>query len=53
MEDCKEENLNRYQVGIDLGKDEGNVEYVISAEDFLKYIESQTKGNSHQLLTEK
>lgn len=29
-------DFDRYQVGIDLGKDEGTIEYIILVEDFIK-----------------
>lgn len=44
MEDYKEENLNRYQVGIDLGKDEGTHIYTMSENDFMQVMRDYTNN---------
>jgi hypothetical protein len=51
MEDYKEENLNRYQVGIDLGKDEGTERIItwykepsISEESFMQIMRDYTNN---------
>ena len=41
----KKKNPNRYQVGIDLGRDEGTHVYTISEKDFLSYLWDIAKGN--------
>ena len=46
----KEENINRYQVGIDLGKDEGTHIYTMSEKDFLGYLCEVAKGNNPKLI---
>lgn len=40
----KEENLNRYQVGIDLGKDEGTHIYTMSKGDFMQIVRDYTNN---------
>lgn len=40
----KEENLNRYQVGIDLGKDEGTHIYTMSENDFMQVMREYTNN---------
>lgn len=43
-------SLQRYQVGIDLGRDEGTHIYTMSEKDFLSYLCEVAKGNNPKLI---